>query len=340
MQHERNIFGYLNGREVGSYILSNLNGMRMCVLEYGCVIQSLEIPVAGRVLDVVLGFDNIEDYVSSHKLPAPPHFGAIIGRYSGRIKNGKFSIGDHHYQLNANNGANTLHGGPVGFDKVLWEVHKVGTSSITLRYLSVDGDENFPGNVDVQVTYTLTDSNELVLEYSATSDADTIINMTQHSYFNLDGHTGNVLDQDLFVNASKILEVDQGIVPTGNIIAAEKVGFDFTNSRKCPDTIDDSFVIENPSAAAATLTSASTGLQLTVTSDQPSVHLYIGGNLFGKMLGKQGVAYHPHSGICFESQNYPDAPNNSHFPSAILRSGETYRQKTTWKFDQLNQSEQ
>ncbi|HEU0136786.1 MAG TPA: aldose epimerase family protein [Flavobacterium sp.] len=334
MQNQRKIFGKLpDGREIGSYGLTNSNGMTMRVLEYGCIIQSLKLPINGDLIDIVLGFDRIGDYVESHKLPAPPHFGAVIGRYAGRIKNGRFSIGESHYKLNANNGPNTLHGGPVGWDKVVWDVADKADTSITFKYLSADGDENFPGNLDVTAKYTLTEDNELAIEYSATTDADSIINMTQHTYFNLDGHTGNVLQQQLTVHSNKMLETDDAIVPTGRIVDAASLGFDFIEPRNCPSNIDHSYIIDKPSAPAASLKSLNNGLKLTIYSDQPSVHLYIGGDLFGKLRGKEGFEYHAHSGICFESQNFPDAPNNSHFPTAILRRGETYSQKTIWKFE-------
>ena len=332
----RTIFGQLNdGRDVGSYALTNDCGLEMTVLEYGCIIQSLKIPTKLGLLDVVLGFDDIEYYVESRTLPAPPHFGAVIGRYSGRIKNGQFSIDGNHYQLDANNGPNTLHGGLVGFDKILWHVKDVTKNSITLQHLSTDGEEHFPGNLEVNVRYTLTLDNEIVIEYWATAGNPTIINMTQHTYFNLDGHNGNILDQELMVNSHTLLETDNEIIPTGQFIEAADLDYDFTQPRNCPKNIDASFVIDDTTKPAAVLISSSSGLRLTVSSDQPSVHLYVGGDLFGRLKGKESFEYHPHSGICFESQKYPDAPNNAHFPNAVLKAGETYRQKTVWKFDNI-----
>jgi aldose 1-epimerase len=194
-----NIFGTLpNGENVLSYTLQNGSGAELTVISFGATITSLKIPSRDGKTDVVLGFDTIEDYITSQKLPAPPHFGAVIGRYAGRIKNGKFSIGDKEYQLNINNNSNTLHGGIKGFDRVMWQVTNLGTKAITLQYISADGEENFPGELTVEVMYTLTEENEVIVEYSAVSTEDTIINLTQHSYFNLDGPEGRVSGQETY----------------------------------------------------------------------------------------------------------------------------------------------
>jgi aldose 1-epimerase len=330
-------FGKLStGEEVTSYTLRNNNGMELTVLNYGAIITSLQVPVGDGTLDVVLGFDALENYIASHALPAPPYFGAVIGRYSGRIKNGRFSLGGEEFRLNLNNGANTLHGGNKGFDKVLWEVRShASETSLTLGYISKSGEENFPGEMDIEVNYTLSENNEVIISYKATTTEDTIINITQHSYFNLDGHKGNVLDQELTVNSDTILDILPDNIPTGKLIKAADKGFDFTQSRICPSKIDDTFVIQDDTKPAAVLQSAGTGLKMTVYSDQPALHIYVGGNCFGRVKGKGGVAYHAHSGICFESQNYPDAPNHPHFPDVTLRKGETYTQKTIWGFESI-----
>jgi aldose 1-epimerase len=248
------IFGTLpDGRQVKSYTLSNNKGMEMSIIEYGATIQSLSVPARGGKIDVVLGFDTLEDYMASHVLPAPPYFGAIIGRYSGRIKNGEFTLNDKQYRLSANNGPNTLHGGLKGFDRVLWRLVSATLSSLTLAYTSPDGEEHFPGEVTVTVTYTLTDENEVEIDYTATTTEDTIINLTQHSYFNLDGHKGGIDEQELTVNADELLEIDNQNIPTGKIIKAAEKGFDFSRGGKCPAGIDDSFVLRGTDAAAATL---------------------------------------------------------------------------------------
>lgn len=334
----QNIFGTLpNGENVSSYTLLNSNGAELTVINFGAIITSLKIPSKEGKTDVVLGFDTIEDYIASQTLPAPPYFGAVIGRYAGRIKGGKFKINDKEYQLSLNNNTNTLHGGVEGYDRVLWQVTHVGPTAITLQYISADGEENFPGEVTVEVTYTLTEENEVSIEYRATSTEDTIINLTQHTYFNLDGHTGSVAEQHLVLNADKLLEIDDQNIPSGNIIKAAEKGFDFSAGGRPSFGIDDSFVVRDNTAPAAVLTSSKTGLKLSVSSDQPSVHIYVGGNLFGKLKGKEGAAYTTTSGICFESQIYPDSPNQPDFPNALLKKGDTYKQKTIWKFD-LDQS--
>ena len=332
------IFGVLpNGRTVYAYTLCNSKGIEFTVINYGATITSLNLYGKNGKKDIVLGFDTLEDYIHSHQLSAPPYFGAVIGRYSGRIKNGEFMLDGRQIRLNKNthHNSHTLHGGIKGFDKVFWEIKNVSYTddiSLTLSYTSADGEEEFPGELNVEVTYTLNQKNEIVIQYKAVSSEDTIINLTNHSYFNLNGHDSNVLEQELFVNSDTILEIDEANIPTGYLIKAADKGFNFLHGGHCPEKIDDSFVINDHSVPAAILRSKASALQMSVFSDQPSVHIYVGGNCFG-MKGKQEALYHTHSGICFESQNYPDAPNQPHFPSAVLKKGKTYRQKTTWKFD-------
>lgn len=329
-----NIFGTLTGGEkILRYTLLNDNGAELTVINFGATITSLKIPSNDGKTDVVLGFDTIDDYIASQTLPAPPYFGAVIGRYAGRIKNGRFTLNGKEYQLSANNNSNTLHGGVNGFDRVLWQVVKAGPTAITFKYVSADGEENFPGELRVEVTYTLTENNEVIIEYRAESTEDTIINLTQHSYFNLDGHTGSISHQQLVLNSESLLEIDDQNMPSGAIVKAADKGFDFSNAGTPVYGIDDSFILRDTSSAAAVLTSSKTGLQMSVYSDQPSVHIYVGGNLFGKLKGKEGADYTTTSGICFESQNYPDAPNQPDFPNAVLKKGEIYKQKTKWKFE-------
>lgn len=332
-------FGALpDGRTVNIYTICNTTGVQMSVMNYGAIITSLQLHGKCGKRDIVLGFDTLDEYIMSGSIPHAPYFGAVIGRYSGRIKDGSFRIDDKDYTLTPNNGPNTLHGGRVGFDKVYWEVKNIEYTpdvSITFAYTSNSGEENFPGKLNIEVRYTLTAGNEIFIDYKAVASDDTIINMTQHTYFNMDGHQSNVLDQELSVNADTILEIDEANIPTGRFMKAADKGFDFVNGGYCPAKIDDSFIINDTKVAAAILKSPKSGLQLTVFSDQPSLHIYVGGFCVG-MKGKEGVSYHHHSGICFESQNYPDAPNHSHFPNAILRRGETYTQKTIWKFDYYN----
>ncbi len=326
-------FGTLpDGREVRGYTISNTDGLRVTILDYGAVIQSIQLPLGEELTDIALGFDTVEHYIKSHSLPAPPYFGAVAGRYSGRIKHGRFTLNGNEYQLVTNNNGHTLHGGKEGFDQKVWNLESLSQSSVTLSYRSSDGDQNFPAELYVEVKYSLTEHNDLQIEYGATASGDTIVNMTQHTYFNLDGHDGNVLSQQLQLASDTLIEVDGDLIPTGKFVPASTKDFDFKQARTCPTTIDDSFVINDNTSPAAILTSKKTGLQLQVFSDQPSLHIYVGGDCFDEIPGKSGVKYHEHSGICFESQHLPDSPNHPHFPSTVLRKGDSYRQQTVWKF--------
>lgn len=335
-KHSLGLFGQLvDGRLVHSFTLHNQAGSELKVMSYGATIVKLKIPAKDGLTDIVLGFDTIEDYIYSHDLPAAPYFGAVAGRYSGRIKNGQFAIDGTDHQLSVNNNSNTLHGGKNGFDRRMWKFVSVEDSSATLEYKSADGEEGFPGELTVRVKYSLSQDNIVTIEYEAETTADTIINLTQHSYFNLEGHESDLSDQELLINSTILLETDQELVPTGKLIAASDKDFDFSSARKCPTGIDDSFVIADKSRPAATLTSQKNELRMTVVSDQESLHIYVGGNCFGEIRGKNGADYHTCSGICFESQNYPDAPNHANFPSSVLRKGERYHQITKWIFERI-----
>lgn len=330
-----------DNEEILSFELSNKNGMKVQIINYGATITSLQIPVLnGDLVDVVLGFDSLESYLASYNLPSAPYFGTTVGRYAGRINKGVFTLNDKTYQLNTNNNQNALHGGNIGFGKKSWNVSNItfgNNPSITMSLSSADLDENYPGELHVDLTYTVTEDNELKLEYKATSTADTIINLTHHSYFNLDGHDSNVLDQTMFVDADKILETTAENIPTGNFTALANHDFDFRTAKKCPAIIDNSFVIESSNAVAARLYSSKNNLQMSVYTDQPSVHVYVGGSCFDKLKGKEDANYHASSGICFETQNFPDAPNHEHFPDSVLKKGSAYHQKTVYKFENLNQ---
>lgn len=335
------LFGVLpNGKEVHEYILTNRSGLEVCFINYGAAINKLRIKNStGQCIDVVLGFDTVNDYIESYNVPSPPYFGAIIGRYAGRIANARFPIDNKEFTLDKNLGNNTLHGGKESFCRKFWEVTSLQQNAdnafITFSYTSPDGEENFPGELTVNVTYTITADNEIKISYTATTTKDTVINLTQHSYFNLDGHTADVLNQKLTVNSPTILEITEDGIPTGKYIKAADKGYDFTSPGNCPSSIDNSFALTDVTAPAAILVSEQKGLKMTVYTDQPSVHIYVGGNCFGQVPGKGGAVYHPHSGICFETQNYPDAPNHTNFPNSVLRQGDTYRQETVWKFETI-----
>ena len=334
------LFGLMpNKDEIYSIDLVNKNGMKVQIINYGATVTSIQIPLNGKLIDVVLGFDNIEAYLESYNLPSAPYFGTTVGRYAGRIHKGAFSLNDIEFKLDENNNGNTLHGGDMGFGRRIWNVANVisgENSSVTFSLLSEHLDEGFPGEMTVFLTYTLTEENELKLEYKATSTEDTVINLTHHSYFNLDGHDANVLEQQMFIKSAKMLETNPDNIPTGNYTDLTNHDFDFRTPKNCPFPIDNSFVVNSKTEIVAQLISLKNNLRMNVYTDQPSVHIYVGGNCFGKLKGKENVDYNAQSGICFETQNFPDAPNHAHFPNAVLKKGETYTQKTLYKFESLN----
>ena len=325
-----------NGEEVQAVQLTNKNGMQVHVISYGATVTSVKIPMADhKEVDVVLGFETLEDYIMSFELPSPPYFGAVIGRYAGRIKGSSFDLNGKTIKLNPNHGEHLLHGGASGFHQKNWKIENVKkgiNSAVTLSYTSPAGEENFPGELTVTVTYCLTESNELLVEYNATTTEDTVLNLTHHSYFNLDGHKHTVTQQELFVNAEKVIEKNHQNIPTGRVLAVAESAFDFLEAKNCPTSIDDTFVLGSQEEMAASLYSAKNNLHLLVYTNQPGVHVYVGGNCFDTISGKEGANYHSLSGICFETQNFPDAPNHNHFPSAVLKKGENYYHKTIYKF--------
>jgi aldose 1-epimerase len=328
------LFGFdENGNESFIHEISNKNGMKLRATDYGATVTSLQIPDKdGNLTDIVLGFNTLQDYIDSFRLPSAPYLGAIVGRYAGRIGNAEFILNGKKINLNKNNGNNTLHGGISGFSQSAWICTK-NENSLTFTYTSVDGEENYPGELHVKLTYALSDNNEFIVAYEAFAKDDTVINLTHHSYFNLDGHTESVIGQQLSVNANQFLETDSGNVPTGNFMKVENTDFDFRNAKDCPENIDNTFILNTD--FAATLFSQKNNLKMDVYTDQPGLHIYVGGNCFNKINGKEHAVYHNLSGICFETQNYPDAPNHSNFPNAILKKGETYRHKTVYHFKNI-----
>lgn len=340
-------FGLLpDGKEILCYTLCNKNGCELSVINYGATITALKIPVlSNQKIDVVLGFDTLEDYINSYHLPSPPYFGTTIGRFAGRINNAEFLLNGERNFLYKNHGEHNLHGGILGFSRKFWTVISNPSEekqSITLEYISKNNEENFPGELTVRVTYTLTEYNELKVNYTSTTSEDTIVNLTQHSYFNLDGHCNDISNQMLIINSEKILETTNELIPTGNFVSLKNHPFDFTDAKACPISIDNTFVLKNDTSLselaeqnAVKLISEKNKLKMSVRTNQPAVHIYIGGNCFDKIKGKEIVNYHPKSGICFETQNFPDAPNHNHFPSAVLKKNETYNHNTTFKFENL-----
>jgi aldose 1-epimerase len=330
-------FGNLpDGGIIDSCEMINKNGIQLKVITYGATITSLKIPLKnGDFIDVVLGFDTMEAYLNSFQLKGAPYFGATVGRYAGRINNSTFSLNGKSIVLNSNNNGHSLHGGNSGFSQKQWKIKNVTDGknpSITLSYFSPDGEENYPGDLTIDLTYTLSDENELIIEYVATTSEDTVINLTHHSYFNLDGHNSTILEQDLSINSNKILETNEHTIPTGQFLNLENNLIDFNKAKKCPQTIDTTFVLNDGEEISASLFSPKNNLGMLVYTNQPAVHIYVGGNCFNLIKGKENADYHPLSGICFETQNFPDAPNHDHFPNAVLRKDEVYQHKTIYKF--------
>ena len=309
------LFGFLSdGKEVFCHTITNKKGVEISIINYGSTITSLKIPLAnGRKIDVVLGFETLEDYINSYHLPSPPYFGTAVGRFAGRINNAEFSINEKRNFLNKNLGEHNIHGGILGFGRKLWTVianPSEENPSITLEYISKNNEENFPGELTVQVKYELTEDNELKVTFTAKTTEDTIVNLTQHSYFNLDGHSNDIINLKLQINSEKILETNYELIPSGNFVSLKNHSFDFAQAKACPYSIDNTFILENENAA--TLISEKNKLKMSVITNQPAVHIYVGGNCFDKIKGKENANYHPKSGICFETQNFPDAPNQAH----------------------------
>jgi aldose 1-epimerase len=322
-------------QEVFCYTLSNKQGMEVSVINYGATITSVKIPnLSGSKTDVVLGFDKLENYIKSFDLPSAPYLGAVVGRYAGRINKASFLLNGKKIQLTQNHKTHQIHGGDSGFSQKVWTVKNIPTEenqSITLEYLSCHNEENFPGELTVSVTYTLTEQNELMVDFFAKSTEDTIVNLTQHSYFNLNGHQENTNLQKVAINANAILETTDELIPTGKFINLKNHNYDFSEPKESPVIIDNTFVLNNHKAA--TLYGEKSKIKMTVMTNQPAVHVYVGGNCFGQIKGKENTDYHPNSGICFEAQNFPDAPNHSHFPNAILKKEGFYTHQTIFKFE-------
>jgi aldose 1-epimerase len=346
-------FGKLpDGREVSLYSLVNANGLKADVSNYGGIVVRLVVPDrSGRFDDVVLGYNTLDEYVK-----ATPYFGAIVGRFGNRIAAGKFTLDGRTHLLAANNRPGGipchLHGGKVGFDKVLWTAEPLlrnGIPGLKLRYLSKDGEEGYPGNLDVTVHYWLGNDNSLRIEYLATTDQATPVNLTQHSYFNLKGEgNGDILDHALTLRARHFTPVDAGLIPIGKILPVAGTPFDFTTAHVIGERVnaddaqmrfgggyDHNWVLDNQGAKmalAAIVSEPTSGRIMEVWTDQPGIQFYCGNFLDGSLVGKRGRAYHHRNGFCLETQHYPDSPNQPNFPNTILRPGETYRTATLYKF--------
>jgi aldose 1-epimerase len=334
-------FGKLpDGSAVDLFTLTNANGLVAKVTNYGAIITELHVPDReGKLGDIVHGFDNLEQYLKGH-----PFFGATVGRYANRIAKGQFMLDGKAYTLATNNGKNHLHGGLKGFDKVVWKAEPQAGAAVKFSYTSPDGEEGYPGELDVTVTMTLTDANELRIDYGATTDKATPINLTNHSYFNLAGE-GDVLGCELMLAAEAYTPVSSELIPTGEIASVKGTPFDFTSPQPIgarfselsskPVGYDHNFVLRGGGKALALAARASdpkSGRVLEVHTTQPGVQLYTSNFLNGSLTGKRGVVYGQHSAFCLETQHFPDSVNQPNFPSVILRPGQTYRQTTLHKF--------
>jgi aldose 1-epimerase len=347
LMDKKRLFGKTpDGQEVYLYTLENKNGLKAEIINYGGIIASLYVPdKEGKVDDIVLGFDTFEGYLENPS----PYFGAIIGRHANRIEDACFELNGKIYKLFNNDGKNHLHGGRKGFDKVIWEVTDKTDNMMRLFYRSIDGEEGYPGNLDVYVKYTLTNENELSIEYEAKSDADTVVNLTNHSYFNLSGHSsGNILKHELKIYADEFTVNNNECIPTGEIIKVEGTPMDFREFKPlepglkssdkhilCVGGYDHNFVLnvsgQKPELCAEVYDPAS-GRKMQVFTTSSGVQLYTGNYLNKDIVGKGGVPYQKWSGLCLETQVFPNGMKHKHFPSPVLKAGELYHNTTIYRF--------
>ena len=347
---EKKAFGTTpDGKTADLYVLTNKNGMEVSITNYGGIVTSIKVPDRnGKVGDVALGYDTLDGYVTDKV-----YIGATVGRYCNRIGHGEFSIDGVNYTLAKNNGENTLHGGIKGFNKMLWEardVSKDGEPALELKYTSKDMEEGFPGNLATTVVFTLTNRNELKIDYTATTDKKTVVNLTNHSYFNLAGPgSGDVLKTVLRIEADKLTPIDSGLIPTGELKSVQGTPFDFRKPAEIGARIDQddeqlklgrgydhNFALiknkPNGLTLAARAEEPTTGRVLEVWTTEPGIQLYTGNFLDGSIHGKGGVAYTKRGAFCLETQHFPDSPNHSNFPSTILSPGQRYHTTTIYKF--------
>ena len=323
-----------------TYELTNKNNMAVTVSDIGCAIMSVKVPDKnGKLRDVVLGLDKPADYLEKH-----PYFGVIIGRVGNRIGYGKFTLDGKEYQLAKNDGLHSLHGGTAGFDKKTWKVEESSPNKIVFSYVSPDGEENYPGQLSVTCTYTLSDDNALRIDYYAETDSKTLCNLTNHSYFNLEGYDAkNVYGHVMQINADKLTAVDEALIPTGAYAEVSGTPFDFNAPKAIGEDIqlaaavndtggyDHNYVL-NGKGPAAIVYAPESGIKMTVTTDLPGMQFYTGNFINGSVTGK-GIAFQKHSAFCLETQFYPDTPNQPGFPSCVIEKGTPQKSFTTYKFD-------
>ena len=337
---QKSEWGEFDGKKVYLYTLTNGNGDMVKISNYGGIITSWITPDSkGNKSSIVLGFNDLKGYLAH-----PPYFGATVGRYGNRIANAKFTLDGKTYKLAANNGKNSLHGGLKGFDKVVWDAAPLTDSTpvLTLNYLSKDGEEGFPGNLKVSITFSLSNDNELKIEYNAETDKATPVNLTNHSYFNLSGDVSNtILSETLMIDADRYTPVDTSLIPTGELKAVKGTPFDFTTPHKIGERIDQvkggydhNFVLNKKGSdldKVAEVTDSISGRKLEVHTTQPGVQFYTGNFLDGSIKTDDGKPIQQHAALCLETQHFPDSPNKPAFPSTILKPGEKYHTVTVYK---------
>jgi aldose 1-epimerase len=333
-------FGNVYGKTIYLFTLENDKGYKTTITNYGGLMTSLLVPDKfGKTEDVVLGFDNLADYLKEH-----PYFGALIGRFGNRIAKGKFDIDSTTYQLAINNGPNHLHGGIKGFDKVVWDFEEISNSNevtLKLSYLSKDMEEGYPGNLSVQVLYKWNNQNELTMEYFANTDKKTHVNLTQHNYYNLNACKNDIKDHILTLFTSKYTPVDEGLIPTGELANVSGTPFDFLKPKRIGKDLekangyDHNFIIDNYNGSSQLIAKVEepvSGRVMEVYTTQPGTQLYSANFLDGSLTGKYGNTYRKHGAFCLETQHFPDSPNKSQFPSTLLEPGQQYHEVTIFKF--------
>ncbi|MEE4115887.1 MAG: aldose epimerase family protein [Marinilabiliaceae bacterium] len=339
-------FGEIDGKEVVLLTLLNTNGNTVKLTNYGATVVWIEVPDRdGKLENVTFGYETLDGYLNGD-----PYFGSIVGRYANRIANGKFEIDGIEYNLAINNGVNSLHGGPGGWHSVVWDYEVIENEDkvpvVKFSYNSPDMEEGYPGNMLIEVEYTWNDSNELVISYNCTTDKKTVLNITNHAYFNLKGAgNGDILDHELQIKASEFTPVNQDLIPLGENIPVEGTPFDFREPHKVGERIgedyeqlilglgyDHNFVLDNMEEVDAVVYESTTGRLMEVLTDQPGVQFYCGNFLDGTQIGHGGKAYIHRGGLCLETQHYPDSPNQPAFPSTIVEPGKAFTSKTVYRF--------
>lgn len=337
----------VDGKKNDLYVLTNAKGMKASITNYGGRIINLLVPDKdGNLVDVNLGYKDIDTYINGPKT----HFGALIGRYGNRIAKGKFTLDGKSYSLFLNNGPNSLHGGKVGFGDRMWDAKKIDDKTLELTYVSKDGEENYPGTLTTKVTYTLTDDNTIRISYEATTDKNTVVNLTNHSYFNLNGEgNGLITDHEIMIDADRFTPVDKTLIPTGELAPVAGTPFDFKKATPIGARIDadneqikngggydHNFVLNGGQTTTprkvVTVSSPKTGIVMEVSTTEPGVQFYSGNFLDGKAIGKTGKPYEKRSGFCLETQHFPNSPNEPKFPTTELKPGQTYKTTTEYHF--------